>query len=154
MADPVNQATIDLIKRNEGCVLHAYPDPATGGDPWTIGYGHTGADVEPGVTITQEQAEALLRKDLGKFEDGVDDALAATAETSDNQFGAMVSLAYNVGLGNFNRSSVLRYHNASRYMDAADAFLAWNKAAGRVLSGLTRRRQEERRLYLTADGEK
>ena len=151
MADPVNQATIDLIKRNEGCVLHAYPDPATGGAPWTIGYGHTGSDVHPGLVITQAKAEALLRADLAKFEDGVDDLIAESADTTDNQFGAMVSLAYNIGLGNFKSSHVLLYHNQGHTFWAANAFALWNKAAGRVLAGLTRRRAEERQLYLTPD---
>ena len=150
MSDPVNQATIDLIKRNEGCVLDAYPDPATGGDPWTIGVGHTGPDVAEGLSITQERAEELLRQDLGRFEDGVDDLLAESAATSDNQYGAMVSLAFNIGLGNFRTSSVLREHNAGNNQAAADAFRMWNKAAGKVMAGLTRRREEERTLYLTA----
>lgn len=146
----VNKATIALIKRNEGCVLHAYPDPATGGQPWTIGYGHTGM-VYPGMTISEARAEELLRQDLTKFEDGVDDLLAEMADTSENEFGAMVSLAYNVGLGNFRKSSVLRYHNEGQKALASNAFLLWNKAAGRVMTGLTRRRGEERKLYLTED---
>lgn len=146
MSDPVNQATIDLIKRNEGCVLHAYRDSV---GVLTIGYGHTG-DVYPGQVITQAQAEALLRQDLQTFENGVDDVLA-DIDTSDNQFGAMVSLAYNVGLGNFKHSTVLRLHNAGDYSGAADAFRMWNRAGGIVLQGLTRRREEERTLYLTPD---
>ncbi len=150
MGDPVNQATIDLIKRNEGCVLDAYPDPATGGDPWTIGYGHTGPDVAEGLSITQERAEELLRQDLGRFQDGVDDLIAENATISDSQYGAMVSLAFNIGLGNFRASSVLRDHNAGDNQAAADAFRMWNKAAGKVMNGLTRRREEERTLYLTA----
>ena len=150
MSDPVNQATIDLIKRNEGCVLDAYPDPATGGDPWTIGYGHTGPDVAEGLSITQERAEELLRQDLGRFQDGVDDLIAENAAISDSQYGAMVSLAFNIGLGNFRASSVLRDHNAGNNQAAADAFRMWNKAAGKVMNGLTRRREEERTLYLTA----
>jgi len=146
MSDPVNQATIDLIKRNEGCVLHAYQDSV---GVWTIGYGHTGQDVTAGMTIAQDRAEELLRADLGKFEDGVDDALAESADTTDNQFGAMVSLAFNIGLGNFGTSSVLRHHNTGDAAAAADAFLLWNKAGGEVLAGLDRRRHEERTLYLT-----
>lgn len=145
MADHVNAATVELIKRNEGCVLHAYPDPATGGDPWTIGYGHTGPDVYPGLTITQEQAEVLLRADLVKFEQHVASRLRVPA--TPNQFGAMVSLAYNIGPRNFDKSSVLRYHNEGNYVRAALAFDLWNKANGRVMKGLTRRRGEERDLY-------
>lgn len=150
MADPVNAETVHLIMSNEGCRLHAYKDPA---GVWTIGYGHTGPDVQPGTSIEGEGAENLLEQDLAKFEDGVDDALSDDADTSDNEFGAMVSLAYNIGLGNFRSSSVLRFHNAGQKQDAAAAFLMWNRAAGRVLDGLTRRRQQERALYLKPDSE-
>jgi lysozyme len=146
MSDPVNQATIDLIKRNEGCRLNAYQDSVS---VWTIGYGHTGPDVSEGQHITQDQAEALLRQDLEKFQDGVDDAIAG--DTADNQYGAMVSLAFNIGLGNFRGSSALRTHNGGDHHAAADAFLLWNKAGGQVLAGLDRRRHEERALYLTPD---
>lgn len=145
-----------MIERDEGCVLDAYPDPATGGDPWTIGYGHTGPDVHPGLVITQTDAHALLEKDLEKFEDGVLALLGyphgigvgASLETTDEQFSAMVSLAFNVGLGNFEKSSVLRFHNAGQYPQAADAFLLWDKAAGQVMPGLVRRRHQEREMYL------
>ena len=147
MSDPVNQATIDLIKRNEGCKLTAYQDSV---GVWTIGYGHTGDDVAEGSQITQDQAEALLRQDLDKFQDGVDDAIGG-GDTADNQFGAMVSLAFNIGLGHFKTSSVLREHNAGNQQSAADAFLMWNKAGGQVLTGLDRRRHEERDLYLKPD---
>lgn len=146
MSDPVNKATADLIKHNEGCRLEAYQDSV---GVWTIGYGHTGPDVTEGLSVTQDEAEALLRQDLEKFQDGVDAAIGA--DTSDNQYGAMVSLAFNIGLGNFCGSSVLRTHNAGDHQAAADAFLMWNKAGGRVLPGLDRRRHEERALYLTPD---
>src|SRR3954469_23948859 len=134
MSEGINEAGRKLIERNEGCVLHAYPDPASGGDPWTIGYGHT-AGVYPGMKIDQAQAEELLDEDLEKFGDGVLEAIDDTP-AGDNQFAAMVSLAYNVGLGNFGHSSVARYHKAGRYAEAADAFRLWNKAAGRVLPAL------------------
>ena len=146
MSDPVNEATTDLIKHNEGCRLEAYQDSV---GVWTIGYGHTGSDVTEGLSVTQDEAEALLRQDLEKFQDGVDATIGA--DTSDNQYGAMVSLAFNIGLGNFRGSSVLRNHNAGDHQAAADAFLLWNKAGGRVLPGLDRRRREERALYLTPD---
>jgi lysozyme len=148
MSDPVNETTIDLIKRNEGCELTAYRDSV---GVLTIGYGHTGPDVTEGLRITQQQAEALLRQDLEKFQDGIDDVV--TGDASDNQFGAMVSLAFNIGLGHFKTSSVLRDHNAGDHQAAADAFLLWNKAGGQVLPGLDRRRHEERRLYLSPDPE-
>ncbi len=148
MTRRINAAGLAIIKRNEGCVLHAYPDPATGGDPWTIGYGHTGPEVRPGLEINQAGAEQLLRQDLAKFEAGVL-AYLGGAPATDNQFAAMVSLAYNIGLGHFLTSTVLRLHKAGDYQGAADAFAMWNKAGGRVLKGLTRRRAEEAKLYLT-----
>lgn len=144
----LTQSCIQLVERDEGDRLTAYPDPATGADPWTIGYGHTGPDVHPGLTITQAQAEALLEQDLAKFEDGVNDLLTSDAGCNDDQFSAMVSLSYNIGLGNFEKSSVLRFHNAGQYAQAADAFLLWDKAAGQVMAGLVRRRHQERELYL------
>ena len=143
LTDSVKQ----LIERDEGDRLTAYPDPATGGDPWTIGYGHTGPDVHPGLTITEDQAKLLLAGDLQKFEDGVRGYVGAAA-TDDNQFSAMVSLSYNVGLGNFAKSSVLRFHRAGQQQQAADAFLLWDKANGQVLPGLVRRRRQEREAYL------
>ena len=139
---------IILIKSFEGLRLNAYPDPGTGGAPWTIGYGHTGPDVYPGLKITEAEAEALLRKDLARFERGVD-RLIEGAFTSQVQFDAMVSLAYNIGLGGFQRSSVLRHHRAGNKLRAAASFLMWVKAAGRTLPGLVRRRNAERKLYLS-----
>lgn len=146
--DPVNGTTVALVERMEGDVLHAYPDPASGGDPWTIGYGHTGPEVVPGLVIDQAQAEALLRADLSRFEQAVDDALDENAVTGDNQFGAMVSLAFNIGAGAFATSHVLSYHNAGNYTAAADSFLLWDHAAGHYVEALYRRRQAERSLYL------
>ena len=136
-------AALEIIKRNEGCVLHTYLCPA--GVP-TIGYGHTGPDVKPGMEINQAFADALLVRDIQAFEDGV---RAAVAPCTENQIGAMVSLAYNIGLTAFRRSTVLRKHNSQSFREAADAFLMWNQAAGREMTGLTRRRHEERALYLS-----
>lgn len=143
----LTQSVVQLIERDEGDVLHAYPDPATGGEPWTIGYGHTGSDVHPGLVITQAQAEALLQQDLATFKQGIEARLAGHA-TNDNQFSAMVSFSYNVGLGNFDKSSVKRFHLAGQYQQAADAFLMWDMAAGQVMPGLVRRRRQEREAYL------
>lgn len=144
----VDARGIILIKSFEGLRLNAYPDPGTGGAPWTIGYGHTGPDVYRGLKITEAQAEALLRQDLARFERGVD-RLVEGAFTSQVQFDAMVSLAYNIGLGGFQRSSVLRHHRAGNKLRAAASFLMWVKAAGRTLPGLVRRRNAERKLYLS-----
>ena len=142
----INKAGIDLIKAFEGLRLEAYLCPA--GIP-TIGYGST-EGVKMGDRITEERAEALLREDLDRFERAVS---AKCPLSSDNEFGAMVSLAFNIGIAGFNKSSVARFHNAGEPSKAADAFLMWNKATvgGRkvVLKGLTRRRQAERALYLS-----
>jgi lysozyme len=147
-----------LIERNEGLRLDAYPDPATGGDPWTIGYGDTGPDVVPGFTITKEEADRRLSNRLANdFGQNVNEEIG-DAPTTQGQFDAMVSLAYNIGNGGakhqhgthgFDGSSVLREHLAGNYAAAADDFLLWNKAAGRELPALDRRRAEERALYLS-----
>jgi lysozyme len=133
-----------LIKSFEGVVLRAYPDPATGGDPWTAGVGHTGPDVRKGMTVTQAMVDAWLAADLRKFEDGVNSLALVTTQP---QFDAMVSLAFNIGLGNFGSSTLLRKHKAGDYDGAAEQFGAWNKAAGKVMDGLTRRRAAEAALY-------
>lgn len=140
----ISQKGIDLIKSCEGFRAKAYRD-AVG--VLTIGWGHT-AGVKPGMVITQAQGEAMLRHDLEVFEKGVSAALGKTP-TTQGQWDAMVSFSYNVGLGNFRKSSVLRLHKAGNYPAAANALLLWNKAGGRVLDGLTRRRRAERSLYLS-----
>lgn len=140
-------AVFQLVERDEGDVLTAYPDPGTGGAPWTIGYGHTGPEVHPGMNITQGEALAYLKEDMAKAAAGVEDALAG-CPTSDIQLSAMTSFTYNVGIGNFRSSSVFHYHRAGNYQNAADSFLLWNKSGGRVMAGLVRRRHQERELYL------
>lgn len=146
-----NAAGIALIQRWEGKRLTAYPDPATGGEPWTIGYGHTTAAGPPavkrGMKITDQQATDILKADLVKFEAAVVNVLKKAP--TPNQFAAMVSLCFNVGPGNFGKSSVVRKFNAGDIEGAAKSFLLWNKAAGKVMAGLTRRREDERKLFLT-----
>lgn len=146
-----NAAGIALIQKWEGKRLTAYPDPATGGEPWTIGYGHTTAagppTVKRGMKITDQQATDILKTDLTKFEAAVINVL--TKAPTENQFAAMVSLCFNIGPGNFGKSSVVKNFNAGKVSAAADAFLRWNKAAGKVLPGLVRRREDERKLFLT-----
>ncbi len=133
----------ELIERNEGLRLNAYPDPASGSDPWTIGFGDTGPDVVEGLTITREQATERLTNRLAReFE-------PAVPPGTQGQVDAMISLAYNIGVGNFKKSSVLQKHLAGDFAGAADAFALWNRAAGRELPGLTRRRAEEAELYLS-----
>lgn len=148
-----SQAGIDLIKAFEGLRLKAYPDPATGGEPWTIGYGTTTAagvgKVTKGLTITQVQAESMLVRSLAAYEDGVKKALRV--KPTQHQLDALVSFAYNVGVTNMSRSSVVKLLNAGEPEKAAGAFMLWNKAARKVMPGLTRRRAAERDLFLKPD---
>ena len=132
------------IKGYEGIRLTAYPDPGTGGDPWTIGVGHTGTDVHKGLTITVAQADDLLRQDLARFETAVN---RLAPKTTQPQFDALVSFAFNVGEANLASSTLLKKHNAGDYDGAAAQFALWNKAAGKVLPGLVKRRASEARLY-------
>jgi len=145
----VNQATIDLIKQYEGCKLVAYQDIV---GIWTIGYGTTaGADVgvKPayGMTITQARAEDLLRQGVDKFANTVDALI--TTKVNQNERGACVCLAYNIGTGAFAKSTVLRELNAGNKDKAAAAFRMWNKAGGEVIKGLVNRREAEIKLFLT-----
>ena len=142
----INKAGLDLIRNFEGLRLKAYPDPGTGGDPWTIGYGHTGPDVKPGQVITNERADELLVNDLAKFERIVSDLCP---NTTDNQFAALTSFCYNCGPKNLETSTLRRLHNEGKKFEAADNFLKWTKAAGKVLPGLVKRRTAERELYLS-----
>lgn len=137
---------VALVKQFEGCKLAAYPDPATGKDPWTIGWGATGPDVKQGVVWTQAQADARLAHDLDAFAAKVERALEGTP-TTQNQFDALVCFAYNVGIGNLSSSTLLRYHKAKRYGAAQAEFAKWNRGAGKVLAGLTKRRAAEAALY-------
>lgn len=139
-------SALDLIKQFEGCELTAYPDPGSGGDPWTIGWGATGPGIRRGVTWTQAQADARLAADLAKFADGVRNLIGA-ARTTDSQLGAMISLAYNIGLTAFGKSTLLKLHQAGDYVGAAKQFGVWVNAAGRVLPGLVRRRAAEAAVY-------
>lgn len=138
-----------LIKSFEGLELEAYPDPGTGGKPWTIGWGHTGA-VKPGDVITEAEADRLFDEDTDRFEAAVDRLTRGIA--TDNQFDALVSFAYNVGEGDggLKTSTLLQLHNEGDYAGAAAQFARWNKADGRVMKGLTRRRAAEADLYRKA----
>ena len=130
-----------LLKQFEGLDLQAYPDPATGGEPWTIGFGHTGPDVYQGKVITDDEAEDLLLEDVFKFERCVEDALEQPA--TQRQFDAMVVLAYNIGCKAFAGSTLLRLFNEGNAVAAQQQFRRWNKAAGKEMAGLTRRRNAE-----------
>jgi lysozyme len=132
-----------LIKQFEGCKLDAYPDPGTGNDPWTIGWGSTGTGVRKGVTWTQAQADQRLAADVAQFGAGV----TRLTKGSGHQIGACISLAYNIGLKAFAESTLLKKHNAGDYDGAAAQFAVWNRSGGRVMGGLVRRRSAEARVY-------
>jgi len=145
----LNQATIDLVKEFEGLRTKAYKDSV---GIWTIGYGTTaragvGIDPAPGMEITEAEAEYYLQKGLEKFSTEITGAI--TRPINENEFGAFVSLAYNIGSGAFKRSTALRKFNAGDKQGAANAILMWNRAGGKVLKGLVRRREAERALFLT-----
>jgi lysozyme len=137
-----------LIKDFEGFRASAYICPA--GVP-TIGYGTTrinGRPVKAGLKITTDEANQFLEEDLKVFEDVVNNSVSI--EITQNQFDALVCFVYNVGSGNFKKSTLLKLVNSGDLSEAADQFLRWNKAGGKVLSGLTRRRKAERELFLKA----
>lgn len=142
----INSTGLLLIKNSEGCKLKAYPDPGTGGMPWTIGYGST-TNVKEGDAVTYQRAEDLLRNDLVRFEEGVDSMVLV--DISDNQFSALVCFSFNVGLNNLMHSTLLKKVNDSDFNGAAQEFLKWNKAAGKILPGLSARREAERQLFLS-----
>lgn len=175
----INSLGISLVHSFEGCKLTAYPDPASplaaelrkpknaqrkdidtlSGEPWTVGWGSTGIDdfnldangrptkIGPGTTWTQAQADDRSRRDLESFAVSVTKMLKR--EVNDNQFAALVSFAYNVGAGNLRNSTLLKLVNNGKFAEAAEEFLKWTKAQGKVLPGLVRRREAEKRLFLT-----
>lgn len=143
----LSDAGLLLIQGFEGLKLTAYRDVA---GVLTIGYGHTGPDVTEGLTITRERADELLRADVARFEQAV--TRLVKVPLTQSQFDALVSFSFNVGAGALERSTLLRLLNgAGSYADAADALLAWNRAGGQVVRGLTRRREAERRMFLLPD---
>lgn len=156
MPRTINKAGLALIQAHEGLRLTAYDDlqpkkKLRPGDQLkgtlTIGYGHTGPDVAIGQVITKAEAAELLKADLREAEADVEGAIAVTM--TDNEFAALVSLAFNIGGPNLRKSSVRRKLNAGDRLGAAEAFKLWNKSKGQVLAGLVRRRAEEAALFLT-----
>ena len=143
-------AATSLIARFEGLKLNAYQDEA---GIWTIGYGSTfnpftGVKVKAGDQITEPEALRWLKKAVGDFADQVKKLVRVPQ--SQNQLDALTSLAYNIGIGAFQRSTLLRLLNQGAEKTAvADQFLRWNLIKGKVSRGLTNRRQLERKLYLS-----
>jgi GH24 family phage-related lysozyme (muramidase) len=153
----IGPAGIALIKQFEGCAkrrpdgrFEAYPDPGTGGDPWTIGWGATGrchvtgGRIAPGTVWTREQCDARLEADLARYAAEVARALG-NCPTSQHQFDAMVSFHYNTGA--IGRATLTKLHKAGDHAGAAAEFGKWVNAGGRKLAGLVRRREAEAALY-------
>lgn len=138
----ISQKGIELIKSFEGLYTSAYLDPV---GIWTIGYGHTGSDVWQGKVITNEMAENLLHSDLNRFESGVNDLVKVPLTQS--QYDALVSFAFNCGLGAFGSSDLLAKLNRKDYQGASNEFGRWVHGGGVVLQGLVRRRQAEKQLF-------
>ena len=124
----------------------AYPDPATKGDPWTIGWGSTGPEVTPTTVWTQAQAEASLDKHLLHFCAGVLRLSPNLLKEPPRRLAAIISFAYNCGLRNYRISTLKKRVDAQDWAGACEEIVKWNKAAGRVMAGLTRRRQAEAAL--------
>lgn len=139
----INNEGKALIRRFEGLRLDAYLCPA---GKATIGYGHTG-DVKLGQKITEHQADVILDFDLEKFEHGVTSLLGAL-KLNENQFAALVSFAFNLGINALAKSTLLKCVKASEHDKAGAEFMKWKYAAGKVLPGLVKRRAAERALYL------
>ena len=141
----INEKGLDLIKSFEGLRLEAYLCPA---GVWTIGYGHT-KGVKKGMKITKEKADELLMEDLQKFQKGVE-KLTSKVELTDNQFSALVSFAFNLGLGNLENSTLLKKVNRNPNDETIrNEFMKWIYAGGKPLEGLKRRRKHEADLYFT-----
>lgn len=147
MSDPklrtISESGLTLLKKFEGCRLTAYKCPA---GIWTVGYGSTGSHVKEGTKISQSEADALLLHDVERFEVAVRKLCPITTQ---GQFDALVSFSFNLGENSLRESTLRRLHNEGKHPQAADQFPRWNKAGGRVLAGLTKRRAAERELYLS-----
>ena len=137
----IGQKGINLIKHFEGCELNAYKCPA---GVWTIGYGHI-KGVSEGMSITQEQAEQMLLDELKEYENYINELV--TVNLSQNQFDALVSWVYNLGPANLQSSTFLKVLNSGDYSGVPAQIERWNKAGGKVLEGLIRRREAESALF-------
>lgn len=142
----IPKAAYDMVREFEGLRLVAYPDPGTRGAPYTVGYGHT-AGVFKDTHIGVDMAVKLLKLDLEEAGRYVEKLV--TVELNNNEFSALISFVFNLGYRNLQNSTLLRKLNEGDRLGAAEEFLKWNKAAKRVMQGLTRRRESERSLFLT-----
>ncbi len=141
-----SQAGIDLIHSFESLRLKAYPDPGSkDGKPWTVGYGSTGADIGPGTVWTKEKADQRFASDLMKFEQAV--SLLVKVPLTQYQFDALVSFAYNLGIGSLKSSTLLKMLNEGYYSNAGLQILRWTKNDGVEMAGLVRRRKAELKMF-------
>jgi len=156
----VDERVTEMIKHHEGVRVKPYRCPAL---LWTVGVGHVIDPKHIGVkledrktlpipdgwdrTLSMDEVNKILSEDLGRFEAGV--CRLCPDGLTPGRFGALVSFAFNVGLGNLQRSSIRMKHNRGEYEEAAEAFMMWTKAAGKELPGLVKRRKDERNLYLS-----
>jgi lysozyme len=138
----INSAGLELLKDFEKCKLTAYKCRA---GVWTIGWGHTGADVYEGLTITKERADELFALDLEQFEGAVN---WTCPKVNQNQFDALVCFCFNVGAGAFRNSRLAKYVNQSKPLLVATEFMRWVHVKGKVSEGLVNRRKAERELFL------
>ena len=137
-----SQQGLELIKRFEGFSEKPYLCPAK---VWTIGYGSTHGISKNTPPVTKEQAEELLRRDLREFEHDINEAVKVPL--TQGQFDALVSLVYNIGSGAFRKSTLLRQLNQGKYDKVPYELARWNKAGGKILPGITRRRAAEAALW-------
>ena len=140
----MSQTGIIMLKQFEGVRLTAYKAVSTE-QYWTIGYGHYGVDVYEGMKITDKQAEEMLKNDLIRYENGVNESVTVTL--GQNQFDALVSFAYNCGVSALKGSYLLNLINMGKFKEACEEWLLWNKSGGKVLLGLTNRRKAEVALF-------
>lgn len=145
MSSWIDMAT-SLAKQFEGCKLQAYPDPISGGDPWTIGYGATGNGIARGTVWTQQQADTDLQNRMTAIGARIDEIV--TQAIADEQKGALCDFAYNLGLGSLQKSTLLKLLNSGDVQGAADQFMVWDMADGHVVPGLETRRDAERALFI------
>lgn len=141
-----SQTGIDLIHSFEALRLKAYPDPGSkDGKPWTIGWGSTGPDIKQGTVWTREQADARFAKTLAQVE--ADVIKVVRVPLKQHEFDALVSLTYNLGIGNMKSSTLLKMLNEGYYANAALQFGKWVFNDGKIMKGLVRRREAERKLF-------
>lgn len=156
----VDERVIEMVKHHEGVRVRPYRCPAL---LWTVGVGHVIDARHIGVkleerknlpipdgwdrSLSMDEVNQILSQDMARFETGV--LRLCPNGLTPGRFGALVSFAFNVGLGNLQRSSIRMKHNRGEYEEAAEAFMMWTKAAGKELSGLVKRRKDERNLYLS-----